>query len=242
MKEQGQGLGFAASGMNGYRGSMTGGGASGWGTSSHMSGVSEAFPSGSPGNATTTLTPGGGGGGGGGASLMSEKDRERDSVRQIVTQLRQVSHHTLTYPYLTPSQHIPTYLNCISNLLCVSGLILSISPSNPSLTSYHNPSNLPPPPLSQDNTELRHRLRQAESRAAQGTGLAAKGQGLGSKGTGAAVAREAELLATNSKLRKQVDYDDDDDHDDDCYCCYYYSSHTHHYPPNTNIHTDPIHQ
>ena len=125
---------------------MTGGGASGWGTSSHMSGVSEAFPSGSPGNATTTLTPGGGGGGGGGASLMSEKDRERDSVRQIVTQLRQVSHHTLTYPYLTPSQHIPTYLNCISNLLCVSGLILSISPSHPTLTSYHNPSNLPPPP------------------------------------------------------------------------------------------------
>ena len=87
MKEQGQGLGLglglgytsSGSGMNSFRGGMTGG--------------HESFLGGSPTNNTTNITGTGANGtsaGGGSTMMTSEKDRERDSVRQIVTQLRQV--------------------------------------------------------------------------------------------------------------------------------------------------------
>ena len=84
-------------GMGSYRGMMTGGGGGGGSGMSHMSGVSEHGSSASPAfpNTATNGMTGGSSGGTANASMMgmgmSDKDRERDSVRQIVTQLRQVT-------------------------------------------------------------------------------------------------------------------------------------------------------
>ena len=78
----------------------------------------------------------------------TEKDRERDNVRQIVTQLRQ------------------------------------------------------------DNTELRHRLRQAESRAASAVAAgngSSKGGHRGTTPSSSAAASSADLVASNGKLRSQVE-------------------------------------
>jgi hypothetical protein len=64
--------------------------------------------------------------------------------------------------------------------------------------------------LRQDNTELRHRLRQLESRlsaaaAAAGTSKSAYLKGLGNAGSNSVTAAlSADLAASNNKLRKQV--------------------------------------
>ena len=144
---------------------MTGGGvtgASGWGLShSHLSGGNESFTVGSPGNntnnTTNNITAGAGGSGvGGGSSMMtSEKDRERDSVRQIVTQLRQVVIYLHIIPFPTHPISIPIQPTLFtlpppSSLITTPGY-LSHSPDpnpNPNLhLLLSNPHTTSPPHL-----------------------------------------------------------------------------------------------